>query len=69
MNEDARNESAWTVEKVAEYCGVHVQTVYTWARERQIPHFKIGRVIRFRPDEVRSWFEARRATPAEEPAA
>lgn len=68
MAEEARNEGPWTVEKVAEYWGVHVQTVYTWAREGKIPHYKLGRVLRFRPDEVRAWFDAQRAEPATEPA-
>ena len=39
-------------EDVAELFGVRVPTVYSWARRGRIPHMKLGRLIRFRLDEL-----------------
>jgi len=55
---DGRNEDRlWTAEEVAAYLGLHPQTVYTKSRLGEIPSFKIGRALRFKPTEVREWAE------------
>jgi excisionase family DNA binding protein len=45
----------WTVEAVAEFLGVSKTWVYRRVESGEIPHRKIGRVVRFVPDEVTSW--------------
>lgn len=41
-----------TVKDVAELFKVEEQTVYHWANNGTLPSFKIGKVIRFRRDEI-----------------
>ncbi|MBP5359508.1 MAG: helix-turn-helix domain-containing protein [Treponema sp.] len=41
-----------TVKDVAELFKVEEQTVYHWASNGTLPSFKIGKVIRFRRDEI-----------------
>lgn len=36
-----------TVQGVAEYLGVHPDTVYTMVKKNQIPHFRVRRRILF----------------------
>ena len=51
---DGRNgERLWTAEDVAEYLGMHVQTVYAKARLGEIPSVKIGNARRFIPERIR----------------
>ncbi|MEH0972980.1 helix-turn-helix domain-containing protein [Micromonospora sp. CPCC 205546] len=52
----------WTVDDVADYLGVSVQTLYTW-RKRRIgpPAGRVGRHLRYDPDAVRAWFEQQAA--------
>ncbi|MGC5333034.1 helix-turn-helix domain-containing protein [Micromonospora sp. DT62] len=52
----------WTVDDVADYLGVPVQTLYTW-RKRRIgpPAGRVGRHLRYDPDAVRAWFEQQAA--------
>ena len=43
------------VEEAASLYGVHPQTIYRLARG-ELPHYRIGRAIRFDPDELRAYF-------------
>jgi len=40
---------------------------YTWllaqARERRIPHHRLGHYVRFNPDDLREWLDETRSTP------
>lgn len=47
-----------TVKEVAQYLGMKTSTLYTWVRE--IPHYRIGNLIRFRRDEIDGWMETKR---------
>ncbi len=51
----------WTVRDVSEYLGVPVQTLYTWRSQGYGPAGKrVGRYVRYRPEDVRRWFESLR---------
>ena len=55
-------EDLWTIERAAKYLGVPVGTLYQW-RHRKVgpPVGKVGRYLRYDPEEVRSWFRENRA--------
>lgn len=44
-----------TVQGVAEYLGVHPDTVYTMVKEKQIPHFRVRRRILFSVETIDAW--------------
>jgi predicted DNA-binding transcriptional regulator AlpA len=49
----------WTVQDVSEYLGVPVSTLYDWRCRGCGPRAKkVGRYLRYRPDDVRAWFDA-----------
>jgi len=50
--------STLTVQEVAEYLGVAVDTVYVLVREKRIVHFRIGRRILFKKQAVDEWIES-----------
>jgi excisionase family DNA binding protein len=53
-------EELWTVLEVAAYLRVPVATIYQWRHRRWgPPGRRVGRYVRFDPDEVRAWFSAR----------
>jgi len=37
-------------------------TIYQWARRGVIPHLKIEGLVRFEPEEIKRWLEAKRKT-------
>jgi excisionase family DNA binding protein len=48
----------WTVQDVAEFLQVPVQTLYSWrARRAGLPARKVGKYLRYRPDDVMRWVD------------
>jgi len=55
----------WCTEDVAEYLGVPVKTLYKWRLERHGPPCaRIGKHLRYVPDEVVAWVESRKQLQA-----
>jgi excisionase family DNA binding protein len=54
-------ERLWTVDEVAAYLGVPKQTLYQWRTRGDGPvGFRIGKYVRYSPDDVRAWVAAQR---------
>jgi len=58
------SEPLRTAREIADQLGFSAATIVDWAEQDRIPHFKIGRCLRFRQSEVEEWLEARRRGPA-----
>ena len=43
--------------QIAEILGVSVRTIYDWVYKRKIPFIKVGRLVRFDPDEISEWMK------------
>lgn len=49
-------ERLWGVKDVAAYLGIPVQTIYQWrSKGYGPPGLRIGKHVRFMPEEVRAW--------------
>lgn len=44
-----------SVEQIAEYLGVSKDTVYAWISKRNMPAHRIGRLWKFKSEEVDEW--------------
>lgn len=44
-----------TAQEVADYIGVHLDTIYTMVRQKQIPHFRVRRRILFSLETIDAW--------------
>jgi excisionase family DNA binding protein len=47
-----------SVEEMASYLGVSKDTIYGWITKREMPAHKVGRLWKFKADEVDSWVRA-----------
>ena len=47
-----------SVEEIAEYLGVSKDTVYAWIRGRSMPAHRIGRLWKFKAQEVDEWVKS-----------
>jgi len=47
-----------SVEEIAEYLGVSKDTVYAWATGKGMPAHKVGRLWKFKRDEIDEWIRA-----------
>jgi excisionase family DNA binding protein len=50
-----------SVEEIAGYLGVSKDTIYGWITKRDMPAHKVGRLWKFKSDEVDSWVRAGKA--------
>ena len=52
-------EDRWlSVDEMSQYLGVKRETLYKWISERGIPAHKVGRLWKFKKDEVDEWVKA-----------
>jgi predicted DNA-binding transcriptional regulator AlpA len=55
---DPRKHRTWTPEDVSAFLGVPVATLYQWRHRGIGPKSRrIGRHVRYKPEDVRVWFE------------
>ena len=53
------NESRWlSVKEIAQYLGVKKDTIYKWVTAENIPSHKVGRLWKFKIDEVDEWIRS-----------
>ena len=50
-----------SVEEIAEYLGVRKDSVYAWIRGRNMPAHRIGRLWKFKAQEVDEWVKSQGA--------
>lgn len=48
-------DSLLTVDEVAKLLSVKKSTLYTWAYRKQIPSQKVGKMLRFRREDIEAW--------------
>lgn len=49
-------EDRWlSVDEIAAYLGIKRDTVYVWIERRNMPAHKVGRLWKFKKDEVDEW--------------
>jgi len=44
-----------SVEEIAAYLGIKRETIYKWLAEKDMPAHRVGRLWKFRKDEVDEW--------------
>jgi DNA-binding transcriptional MerR regulator len=58
MSQTTRVTPLWTVQDVADYLQVPVQTLYSWRMQGRGPRARrIGKYLRYRPEDVITWLD------------
>lgn len=52
-----------TIRQFAQRLSVDRSTVWRWIRDRQLPHYRIGHVVRIPLDQAEAWLERYRQNP------
>lgn len=48
------------IDEVSKYLNVKSKTLYAMVSANEIPHYRIGRLIRFKKDEIDTWIETKK---------
>ena len=69
LRPDVSNEHGelWKVDDLASFLSVSPRTIRKWVLIRFVPYLKIGRAVRFDPNEIKAWVARGRRTPSEPP--
>ncbi len=54
-------EKLLTAKQLSELLQVRPATVYLWTHTEFIPHYKLGKSVRFRESDVLKWIEQRKS--------
>ena len=52
---EAAYEPRVSVKVAAHFLGVSTSLVYAWVERKQIPHYRLGRAVRFKLSELDAW--------------
>jgi excisionase family DNA binding protein len=55
------------VKALSEWLEVRPSTIYLWAEQGVIPHFKLGRLLRFDAEEIATWLQHQRRAVSHDP--
>ncbi|MCK5506280.1 MAG: helix-turn-helix domain-containing protein [Thermodesulfovibrionia bacterium] len=56
-----------TVKELSELVKIKEKTIYYLVSQGSIPHYRIGKLVRFKQDEIERWMESKKAKPLEKP--
>ena len=57
-----RHDPLWTIQEVATFLGIPVQTIYDWrCKGEGPPSLKIGRLLRYKETDVFAWLDQQTA--------
>ena len=62
------NNKLLKIKEVADWAAVSPRTVQTWVANRTIPYLKIGRLIRFKREDIEEFITEKRISTAQEMA-
>jgi excisionase family DNA binding protein len=57
QEQEVHKKKLLTISEVAAYLSIKQKTIYAKVEAGEIPHYHIGRLIRFRLDEVNAWLD------------
>tara|TARA_Y100000310_G_C20232671_1_gene600993 strand:- start:197 stop:391 length:195 start_codon:yes stop_codon:yes gene_type:complete len=52
------NDRWLSVDEIAAYLGIKRETIYKWLAEKNMPAHKLGKLWKFRKDEVDAWLRS-----------
>jgi excisionase family DNA binding protein len=55
MSEVVKEDRIMSAPETAGYLGIQLQTLYGWARQRKIPHRRVGSNVYFSKNELDDW--------------
>ncbi|MFA5790766.1 MAG: helix-turn-helix domain-containing protein [Caldisericia bacterium] len=58
-------ENLLSIQQTSEILGIGVGTLYQWTSQHRVPHYKIGRRVKFKATELEKWVEKKKVVKKE----
>jgi excisionase family DNA binding protein len=55
--QETKKSGFWNIQDLSNYLGIKTSTLYAMVGEKKIPHYKVGRLVRFKQSEIDLWME------------
>jgi excisionase family DNA binding protein len=55
----SKQKQLMDMNEASEYLGIRKNTLYEWVMERKIPHVRVGRLLKFRREDLEAWLRKR----------
>jgi len=55
----SREKQLLSISEASEFLGIKKNTLYEWIIQRKIPHIKVGRLVKFRREDLEAWLMRR----------
>ena len=55
----SRQKQLMDMNEASEYLGIRKNTLYEWVIERKVPHVRVGRLLKFRREDLENWLRKR----------
>lgn len=52
-----------TIKEASTFLNIKEKTLYSLAAKKEIPHYRIGKIIRFNQSELDTWLQSKKVTP------
>jgi len=52
-----------TIDEVSEYLGIKKSSLYSMVERKEIPYYKVGRLVRFKKSDIDPWMEKFKSEP------
>jgi len=49
-----------SIDELSQYLGIKKSTLYVWTCHKEIPYFKVGRLVKFDLPEIQGWLKKRK---------
>ncbi|MBM3282764.1 helix-turn-helix domain-containing protein [Candidatus Gottesmanbacteria bacterium] len=59
-HKDELSQGFLNIRQIADYLGIKASTIYSLVERKGIPHYRVGRLVRFRKTEVDEWMAGQR---------
>lgn len=61
MTKESVTNKLFSPVELSEMLSISIETVYAWTSQKRIPFIKIGRLVRFRSNDVNKWLEEKKS--------
>ena len=57
MSTEPSNSVYMDIKSISDYFGMKASTLYSLVEQKKIPHYKVGRLVRFKKSDIDLWME------------